>query len=435
MYNSLVLIRFFRVTEWILIMLIAALLLGGSSPVAVDEFDRIRRYTSTIEFDYIHWMLGALGLKIEQGTASIPGYFDRMEGKQAVSEYLRITQQIIDGEAALQRIYADASIADKQSASATVRAQLDQAYGRQAELAPLAEAVLQDQVSQVLSEQGLTTLGQPVPSVLYHSSPVPNALIVSKRDVIQQIANISVQADLPIDRQEALEDRVDHDLGVSSLVVPIGGVGVYPTMVMRTTSLPWLLDTIAHEWTHNYLTLRPLGMQYDKTPEMRTMNETTAALVGGEVGKLVLQRFYPEQATASVISSPAQAWNLVSLSMDHPDPGDLPRPTFDFRAEMHTTRVHVDELLAAGKIDEAEAYMKERQQLFLKNGYLIRKLNQAYFAFYGAYADVPGGAAGEDPVGPAVRALREQSPSLAAFVNRIAWMSSFDQLKKAVGQQ
>jgi hypothetical protein len=76
--------------------------------------------------------------------------------------------------------------------------------------------------------------------------------------------------------------------------------------------------------------------------------------------------------------------------------------------------------------------MEQRREFFWKNGYLIRKLNQAYFAFYGAYADVPGGAAGEDPVGPAVRALRAQSPSLADFVNTIAWMTSFEQLQQAI---
>jgi hypothetical protein len=61
-------------------------------------------------------------------------------------------------------------------------------------------------------------------------------------------------------------------------------------------------------------------------------------------------------------------------------------------------------------------------------------MNQAYFAFYGAYADQPGGAAGSDPVGAAVRALRASSPSLAAFLNRIGWMTSFEQLQKAVGE-
>ena len=89
------------------------------------------------------------------------------------------------------------------------------------------------------------------------------------------------------------------------------------------------------------------------------------------------------------------------------------------------------EKLAEGKIEDAEAYMESRRLVFLQHGYLLRKINQAYFAFYGAYADVPGGAAGEDPVGPAVRALREQSASLADFINRISWMTSFEQLQEA----
>jgi len=59
-------------------------------------------------------------------------------------------------------------------------------------------------------------------------------------------------------------------------------------------------------------------------------------------------------------------------------------------------------------------------------------LNQAYFAFYGAYAEQPLGAAGNDPVGPAVRALRSQSASLADFVHQIAWMTSFEQLQKSI---
>jgi len=415
--------------QWFLFLAICSALLSTSTPPLTDEVGRVRRYTRQIEFDYVDWMLGAMTMKLEQGAAGLPGYLDPTARKQAVMEYLQVTKQILDGEAALQHIYADATVKDKQAATATLRAQLSGEYSRQDELAPIAEAVLQEQITQTLAEQGLTTLGQPVPSVLFHSSPVPNALIVSPRDVIKQIANISVVADLPIDRQEALEARVDKDLNVSSLVVPIGGVGVYPTMIMQTTSLSWLLDTIAHEWTHNYLNLRPLGLQYDKTPEMRTMNETTASISGTEIGTLVLKRYYPELAGASFAGD-----GLASLPLEHPDPGTLPRPTFDFRAEMHTTRVAVDAMLAQGRIDEAEAYMKQRQQVFLRNGYLIRKLNQAYFAFYGAYADVPGGAAGEDPVGPAVRLLRQKSPSLAAFINRISWMSSFDELKQAVKQ-
>jgi hypothetical protein len=101
--------------------------------------------------------------------------------------------------------------------------------------------------------------------------------------------------------------------------------------------------------------------------------------------------------------------------------------------EMHETRVTADRLLAEGKIDQAESYMEMRRRFLWDNGYHIRKLNQAYFAFYGAYADQPGGAAGEDPVGAAVRLLRADSPSLADFINRIAWMWNYEQLKNAVG--
>ncbi len=423
--------RLLRIVEWLVLTALCLSLFVASTPRPLDETDRVREYTRQIEFDYVSWMLNAARLKIQQGAAGIPGYLDRQSETVAVSDYLHTTQLILQAQDALNRIYADPTITDKQAATALIRSQLQSLQNLQAEQAPIAEAVLQDQVSQVAASLGLTTLGQTIPSVLFHSTPVPNALIVSPRDHIEQIANISVLPDLSIDQQVALEGRVDHGLNVSSLVVPIGGVGVYPTMIMQTTDLSWLVSTIAHEWTHNYLELRPLGLLYDATPELRTMNETTADISGGEIGALVIQRYYPELKT----SPSALDLNRLAFPFSQPNPGELKRPPFDFRAEMHITRVTVDAMLAAGQIDAAETYMEQRRQLFVQNGYYIRKLNQAYFAFYGAYADVPGGAAGNDPVGPAVRALRAQSKSLADFLNRIAWMTSFTELQQAVGQQ
>jgi hypothetical protein len=61
-------------------------------------------------------------------------------------------------------------------------------------------------------------------------------------------------------------------------------------------------------------------------------------------------------------------------------------------------------------------------------------LNQAYFAFYGAYAQDAIGPAGKDPVGEAVRTLRTESPSLATFLRKIAWMDSYQDLKLVVGK-
>jgi hypothetical protein len=248
-------------------------------------------------------------------------------------------------------------------------------------------------------------------------------LIISPRNIIRQDADISILPSLTVDQQAALEEKVDHALNVSSLVVGIGGVGLYPTMVMQTTDINWLTETIAHEWVHNFLTLRPLGISYLSGPELRTINETTASIAGKEIGRAVIERYYPE-----FLPPPPPPPAPPSESQNPP----ATPPAFDYQDEMHLTRITVDDLLAKSKIEDAESYMEARRRVFWEHGYHIRKINQAFFAFYGAYADQPGGAAGEDPVGAAVRTLRAKSASLADFLNRISWISSYDQLKQEV---
>jgi|RhiMetdeSRZDD1v2_1073273.scaffolds.fasta_scaffold75669_2 hypothetical protein len=419
--------RILRILDFLALTLAIVIAATADTPQLTDTSDRVRSFTRQIEFDYPNWVWNAAWTKFEQGAVGLPYLFDRGTNKEIVIEYLRTTQSLMQAEQQVEKIYADPTVTDKESTSAYVRAQRDELINRQNTLAPLAEATLQSQISDALAALGLTTSGQPVPPVLYHITSTPLALIVSPRNVIQQIANISVLPTLTLDDQIKLEDQVTKSLNVSTLVVPIGGVGVYPTMITETTDLRWLLSTIAHEWTHNYLNLRPLGINYSTTPELRTMNETTANICGEEVGHLVLEKYYPEllQSSSSHNLTSFHKATFSSNQLDDPAP-------FDFRAEMHETRVTVDKLLADGKIDEAESYMEKRRQVFWDNGYLIRKLNQAYFAFHGAYADVPGGAAGEDPVGPAVRALRAKSASLADFINTIAWMTSFQQLQQAI---
>jgi len=399
-----------------IILLAGSTLLFSSAPG-----DAARRYTRPVEFDFVNWTLDALGVKLGQSAIDAPYYFDGSARHQLVVDYFHLMDTILQDENKLNLIYSDPSVKDPAAASTSLRAELTGLYIRQSQLDPLAESILQEQVSATLADQGLTTVGQPIPPVLFHLTPLPYNLVISPRNKIQENASISLIPDLTVDQQATLENQVDKGLDVSSLVVPVGGIGTYPTMIERTTALDWLTDTIAHEWTHNWLDSRPLGLSYDTSPALRTMNETTADIVGTEVGAALVKRYYPEVAaqyamqvqTASLSATPAPA-------------------SFDFRAEMHTTRVHVDALLAAGKITEAETYMDQRRQVFWNNGYPIRKLNQAYFAFYGAYADIPGGAAGEDPVGPAVRALRARSSSLAAFLEIIAQMSSFQQLQNAL---
>ncbi|OGO34030.1 MAG: hypothetical protein A2W35_14015 [Chloroflexi bacterium RBG_16_57_11] len=395
--------------------------LGASQPTTPQTISqKVQVFTQGVEFDFVRWTLDALRLKLLDFSLGASKYLIPQERKQLVLSYLELVRQIKALEIDERQIYADPSVADPLAEAMPTHRKLEALYNERARIAPMAEAILESQVNTIANDLGLDLGGQAIPPVLYHSTPLPLLLVVSPRDVIRREADVSLVPELTVGQQVNLEEQVDQALDVSSLVVPIGGVGAYPTMVNETSNLEWLSEVVAHEWIHNFLTIRPLGMNYLKSPELRTMNETAASIAGKEIGRSILEKYYPEMVPPPAPASPAS-----------PTPAAEP-PAFDFNTEMHTTRVNVDQLLAEGKIDEAEAYMEQRRQYFWENGYSIRKLNQAYFAFYGAYADEPLGPAGEDPVGAAVRALRAKSPSLAQFLFTISQMTSFEQLKQAV---
>jgi hypothetical protein len=208
---------------------------------------------------------------------------------------------------------------------------------------------------------------------------------------------------------EAIEDEVDN-LGVSSLVVKLGGLGAtYPSFVTDEASLRFTLDAAAEEWLHQYLFFRPLGILYtldltgiSRNYEIAVINETVAGMAASEIGAIIYQKYYAADETDT---SPSQA--------------DL--SGFDFNREMRDIRRRVDDLLAQGEIEAAEEFMEERRQFLATQGYHIRKLNQAYFAFYGAYADDPTSIS---PIGAELRELREQSGSLKEFLDTAALLTS-----------
>ena len=74
--------------------------------------------------------------------------------------------------------------------------------------------------------------------------------------------------------------------------------------------------------------------------------------------------------------------------------------------------------------------MEERRQVFVSNGYYIRRLNQAYFAFHGTYATT--GAAGVSVIGAQVAELRRRSGSVAEFLRTAAGIASAGDLAALV---
>ncbi len=402
-----------------------AMTLVASTVPGTDSLERARTYTRSMEFDFLSWTIDALGLKLGQVAIGTAGYLPEAQRSDKVLALFALIDQINQINARLNDIYSDPNIADPKTASASLRDQLTLLQAQRDQLEPVAEAVVQAQLSEIVAQAGLTLAGQALPPVLFHLTPPPDALIISPRNVIRQDQSISISPDINVDQMETLESHVDQALDVSSLVVGIGGIGLYPTMVEETTDINALAEVVAHEWVHNYLTLRPLGISYENTPELRTMNETVASIAGKELGKALVRKYYPDKLPPD--PSPA----FIAASQAQP----ASPPIFDANAALHLTRVTTDQLLEEGKVSEAESYLEQRRQFLWENGYRLRKLNQAYFAFYGAYADQPGGPAGSDPVGAAVRLLREKSSSLTEFINRIAWMWNYNQLQEAVGSR
>ena len=68
--------------------------------------------------------------------------------------------------------------------------------------------------------------------------------------------------------------------------------------------------------------------------------------------------------------------------------------------------------------------MEERRVVFEENGFHIRKLNQAYFAFHGTYAESPTSVS---PIGDQLHEMYELVPDLGDFIDIVSGMSSYDE--------
>ena len=420
-----------RIFRLALLMGFIAIFLQYSVPPVGDQWTEIAWIVSEHQFDYVMWELGALGAKLDSSLWGVHPFISEAERSDMVRVYFVDLEHARSLERQVELIYAQAG--NEQAGAEQAAALIIERDTLRADLAnrqTLIEAILEGQVASILIDLGFGTAGQLLPPISMRFTQVPNLLIVSPRDQIR--FDISINLDpLPVDQQAALEAEIDEAQDVSSLIVPLGGIALYPAMILETTSLSFAVETFAHEWLHHYLFAFPLGLNYDFAGEARIINETTASLFGRAVAPLVLARYYPELAASPLINPPNLSPTMQIIRFDRSlYQDDLP---FDPGAALHETRVTVDELLAAGEVEQAEAYMEVRRQLFVANGYPIRKINQAYFAFYGGYQGDAQGAGGGDPIGDAVRALLTNSPSIHEWIITMRAITTRDQLLLAAG--
>jgi len=406
------------------LLLLGALLLIFSverpAPASIET--RLNWELAQQRFDFAGWEITTVWHKLTHNLIAPQRYMSEQDRHDFLLDYLALVgeSQRLEGE--IRRIYVNPEIEDADAATVELRARKEELRAAIRARQATAEAILEEQVASVLEDEGFGILGQELPPVQVRFTPLPSLLIVSPRTHIERIHQLSLTHGLGVAKQEAIEEQIDTTYDVSSLITGIGGLSAYPSMLLESSSLNWVTEVAAHEWSHHYLAPRPLGRNYQTSGETRRINETVASIVGREVGRRVVARYYPELLPPEPEPAP-----------EPEDPEEEPsQPVgFDFRLEMRETRIQVDELLAEGRVEEAEAYMERRREVFVEEGYAIRKLNQAYFAFHGAYAARPG-AAGEDPIGPAVRELFARSPDLRVFVDQVAGVTTLHDLEKVL---
>ncbi len=374
-----------------------------------------QRASSQYAFDLVGWHFANSPTKWTHRIArAIPGQALSDSDRLALlNEYFRLGRVENDLKSRMRAVASqyDATGAEPRR----LRAKLEQTRRLRLDIRNDVEEALESEISSVVRARGMGLIGQVVfPPVDVRLTEPPKALITSPRDRIKRLDGALLDPRISVENREEVEARLLETENLSALVLDIGGVATYPASIYNAADLKATLSIMAHEWLHHYLFLRPLGQNMGKSPDMLVLNETVADLGGRELGAIAYERI--EERTPQTVP--------VAFGYAGHDADAAPTPAgdFDFTREMRRTRLRVDELLSEGKVEEAETYMETRRRMFVANGHPIRKLNQAYFAFSGTYAE---SAASVNPIGGQVRRLRDLSPDFGAFISIVSGVSDY----------
>lgn len=369
------------------------------------HFNTAERASARFRYSLVGWEAGNL---LDKWTHRLSTFLpwtqqSRPVGRASLDSYLELSREI--GRLAYEIDRAASVPEHDHEVLSALHSELSSARAARMVVRNDAEELIEATVSGVLSELGLGSYG-PVdyPPVDIRLDDPPSVVVTSPRHTISRGDEALVVPGLSVIERERIEEALLAESDLSAIVSDIGGVATYPAIVRSGFPLRHILQTAAHEWLHHYLVahLTPLGLRTYQSNEMLTINETLADLVGREIGDMAYIRL------GGAIDPPPS----------HGQAGTAPEERgFDFGREMRATRLRVDSLLAEGKVEEAETYMEERRLVFVENGYHLRKINQAYFAFAGTYAEQPESS---DPVGEGMRRLRSSAPDLSTFISTVS---------------
>ena len=398
-----------------MISLLLVCFLGGGCAPARGFDSSLKSIVKPYRFSIVRWESRVIPLEVSR---LVFGRHEKVDDEvHVVTEYFSLAEQIKTLNSTIEAVNRSDELANL----ASLKAKLAMLQEQKGALEDIVARIIVGQIKENLAQQGIfnpvdkyVRLKVTFPPLNFKLEKPPHLLVISPRDRIESMREIALQQSISLEEIEDIEAKVDK-LGVSSLVVELGGfAGVYPSFVTNEASLRFILDTATEEWLHKYLVFKPLGFRYlldltgvSRNYEIATMNETVVSMVSKEIGSIVYERYYSGLGNG--------AHEEVAGS--------------EFNREMREIRRAVDEYLAQGEIEQAEEFMEQKRQYLDSMGYRIRKLNQAYFAFHGTYADRPTSIS---PIGVELKQLRSQSVSLKDFLETAAVMTSRQDLQQSI---
>ena len=400
-----------------IILVSAMLVVALSSHGDVFAVSSTEMVVSAHRYDLVKWharnFLGKWIHRVVRATPSMG--ISGAERLAAVERYFQLGQRINEIKPHIEA--ASSAGVDGKAHLALLESEMERLREQRLAIRNDVEEAIESEVSAAAGAFGLGTFGPfTFPPVDVRLSEPPKVLVTSPRDRIERLDDVLIHPDIAIATQERIEAVLMADSDLSALVVDIGGVATYPASIHATGDFRWTLHITAHEWMHHYLFFRPLGRNMSRSNEMQALNETVADLAAQEISQPAYVRMQAKMP-GNPLPPFGRSLHLTTAS----PPVDI---DFDFNAEMRETRLTMDRMLESGDVDGAEEYMESRREEFLSGGHPIRKLNQAFFAFYGAYAESP---ASSSPIGGQVRRLRELMPDLGTFLGLISSVSSYDE--------
>ena len=368
-------------------------------------------------FSLVHWHItnffGKWGHLLRE---TVPGQKPSREERLAiVDEYLQTSRLAAKEERLIEGRIARAGGSNSAKGAVISREYLDELLGLQRGLRPKAEEAVESEVSAVLHDHGFGWWGGLLfPPVDIRFGHLPTIIVTSRRDKIGRLERLLLRPELEYIERGRLEDDLLDKYDLSAIVGNLAGLSTYPTLVADTDSLRSVLRTAAHEWLHVYWFFRPFGQAFWTSEEMATLNETAADIAGRELGDETFVRMGGD------LTDNARRY----LPQEDRDPR--------FTRMMRETRRRAEELLAEGKVAEAEEYMKERWWLMRLGGYGLRKLNQAFFAMHGIYGE---SVTSVSPIGDEVAEFRSYFANTGDFIRALSGISSYDEFLERLDEK